>query len=243
MNMIRCPSCDNPLPGDAHYCTLCGESMTSPGHRAISELGDQDHEETVELDPLQERPTVVVEASDEITQQDTKQNKVQSPNESGSRSTMVSGSSHTGLGLITAPLTDEVNGQEDEQESIHGTWHKDVTPTPNRARAVYPPRPAHSNPRMKAQGNGRMSPTLALWTTLLVAIVLVLGGIFGVVITHGRGQLGVPNQKGLLTLQITPSEVAVGATMTLRGTNFSPHGRIGLTRDLSVPVVDTAGAV
>src|ERR1700730_6622082 len=163
MNMIRCPSCDNPLPDEAHYCTLCGESMTSPGHTAISDMSDQDHEETLELDPLPERPTLAIDASSEqptlavensgeITYQNSKQNRDKRSNEISSRSTIVGASPRAGLGLITAPLVDDQTAeQEDDQDSIHGTWHKDVTPTPNRAKAVYPPRPAHSNPRMKAQ--------------------------------------------------------------------------------------------
>ena len=71
--------------------------------------------------------------------------------------------------------------------------------------------------------------------------VLTLGGFFGVSGTLGHGSLSAA--QGNVSLQITPGDVAVGATMTLRGTNFTPHGRIGLTRDSSVPVADTGGQV
>lgn len=42
-----------------------------------------------------------------------------------------------------------------------------------------------------------------------------------------------------MSLQITPSTVALGALITVRGTNFSPHASVGLTRDTVIPVVDT----
>jgi hypothetical protein len=71
----------------------------------------------------------------------------------------------------------------------------------------------------------------------------VLGGIFGIVNVLGRsptaesasGQIG-------FSLQVAPSTVALGGIITLRGTGFSPLGRIGLTRDTNIPITDTGGA-
>jgi Viral BACON domain len=44
-----------------------------------------------------------------------------------------------------------------------------------------------------------------------------------------------------ITLHVTPATVALGAIITIRGTNFSPQAHIGLTRDMSIPITDTDG--
>ncbi|HEY5002041.1 MAG TPA: hypothetical protein VII61_02735, partial [Ktedonobacteraceae bacterium] len=34
MNTICCPECDEPLPGTANYCPICGVSRISLGHQS-----------------------------------------------------------------------------------------------------------------------------------------------------------------------------------------------------------------
>ena len=71
-------------------------------------------------------------------------------------------------------------------------------------------------------------------------VLLVFSEAFGV-----TGAAALPSAifelQGPLSLQVTPQEVAVGTMMSLRGTHFSPGGLIGLTRDDSIPVLDTGG--
>jgi len=44
-----------------------------------------------------------------------------------------------------------------------------------------------------------------------------------------------------MSLQVSPSNLPIGATMTLRGSNFTPHGKVGLARDGTIPLLDTGG--
>ncbi|GHO44438.1 hypothetical protein KSX_26010 [Ktedonospora formicarum] len=45
-----------------------------------------------------------------------------------------------------------------------------------------------------------------------------------------------------MALQASPGVVAIGATITLRGTHFSPHSFVGLSIDRGIPILDTAGS-
>lgn len=121
------------------------------------------------------------------------------------------------------------------------TWRKEVTLSPNRVNpAPLPPRPAKSRPPMWntwRRIRHRLSPTLVVCISLLV--FLIFGSVFGIVATRGSG---VSAQAHKLALQVTPDNVAVGATVILNGEYFNPYGKIGLTRDLSIPIQDTANA-
>ena len=77
--------------------------------------------------------------------------------------------------------------------------------------------------------------------SMLVLGAMVVGGLFGVVVTLGRGIFvqAPPPHHGQLTLQITPASIALGAMITLHGSNFSPGGHVGLTRDGNIPILDT----
>lgn len=166
MNTIRCPECDEFMPGAAKYCPVCGISRTSSEHQS-----------------------------------------------------------------------------DDQWLEIRrsATWRKDVAPSPNRANPVpLPPRPVRSRPPMWNTWRRiryRISPTLVVWVSLLA--FLICGGIFGIVVTRGSG-VSKPSNK--LALQVAPANVAVGATVMLNGEHFKPYGKIGLTRDTSIPLQDTANA-
>src|SRR5205085_1595436 len=43
-----------------------------------------------------------------------------------------------------------------------------------------------------------------------------------------------------LSLQVTPASIAFGGIITLRGSHFSPNGQVGLFRDGTIPLLDTA---
>jgi Viral BACON domain len=123
------------------------------------------------------------------------------------------------------------------------TWRKEVAPSPNRANpAPLPPRPARSRPpmwNMWRRIHHQIRPTFIVWISLFIFLVLIFGGVFGIVVTRGSG---VRNQSEDLALQVTPNNVAVGATVMLNGEHFKPYGKIGLTRDTAIPVLDTANA-
>lgn len=155
-------------------------------------------------------------------------------------------------GVPTTPLTRDplINGviADDEVAEEHkATWHKEVRSVIARDSAPMavsrPSRPSSPHPIiLTPQSSRRTLPTgIFFWVSFILLVVLVLGGVFGVVVTLGRGIIGAVN-TGDLTLQVSPGTVAIGATVTLRGTNFSPRGHIGLARDTAIPLVDTGGA-
>jgi hypothetical protein len=166
--------------------------------------------------------------------------------------------SHPG-GLTPSPLPAKLPSHdlfepEDEERVPSGdlflqrrqvTWHKDVeTNHASVSVPTLPPRPvtARPIPLTPLSPPHRPFPTSMLfWLSMLVLIMLVLGGVFGIIVTFGSGLR--PNQPGNqeMSLQIVPSNLPVGATMTLRGINFSPHGKVGLTRDANIPLLDTGG--
>jgi Viral BACON domain len=82
-----------------------------------------------------------------------------------------------------------------------------------------------------------LMPRVAGWVAIAIIVALLLGGGFGVFVSLGHNP-----PTGPLSLQVTPSSIARGGIVTLRGSYFTPHGRIGLRRDTSVPIIDTGGS-
>jgi hypothetical protein len=110
--------------------------------------------------------------------------------------------------------------------------------------ALPPPPPPPAQPGRVPPKEPRRVPThLYSWISILVLAGLLLGGIFGIVASLGRGILGQPSHTtGTLTLQVIPATVAPGGIITLHGSNFSPSGHVKLYRDTNVEIVDTGGA-
>ena len=105
------------------------------------------------------------------------------------------------------------------------------TLTGQRVPPISPPKKVRSLP-----------PALFFWISTLLIVALVMGGLFGIVATFGRGILSrSQTQNTQMTLQATPATVILGATMLLRGSHFTPHGHIGLTRDTNVSIQDIKG--
>ncbi|HEY4033909.1 MAG TPA: hypothetical protein VGL94_08120 [Ktedonobacteraceae bacterium] len=153
---------------------------------------------------------------------------------------------------LSIPLTEDgmqttILEDDDETEPYPDrqmtTWQKVVEPPPNRTPVSYPPRPMISpvvqyvsladQPELY-----RRSPKAIFWLCMIVVLVLV--GAFGVTGAIGRSSISVPH--GPLSLEVTPQEATIGAMVSLRGADFSPKGPVGLTRDASIPILDTAGA-
>jgi hypothetical protein len=138
---------------------------------------------------------------------------------------------------------DDPTFQEDQLPAA--TWQKEVNTHPRRP-VLLPPRPSLPPPRSPLFQVGaildalkkRLPPAVFFWSSMGLLLLLIFGGVFGIVIALGHG----PANGNALALQVSPRSVVVGATVTLRGTHFMPRGRIGLTRDSTVPVADTGGA-
>ncbi|HLG77358.1 MAG TPA: hypothetical protein VKX46_13165, partial [Ktedonobacteraceae bacterium] len=156
----------------------------------------------------------------------------------------------TPIGLITLPIqheqADEQHGLDDHHVENQATWHK-VVETPHSHPPVTspprPPRPPQSLPVLRLIPFWRYRPTPVwfFWVSIVVLILIVGSGLTGLANTMGRSLLHLP-PDGSLSLQVTPHSAAIGAIITIRGSNFSPNGHIGLTRDASIPIVDTGGA-
>ncbi|HEU0002198.1 MAG TPA: choice-of-anchor D domain-containing protein [Ktedonobacteraceae bacterium] len=109
-----------------------------------------------------------------------------------------------------------------------------TTPPPP---ALIPPPPRYK----KRLAFFPLMPRLTGWITIGVILALLLGGGFGVFVSLGRNATTGPS-NGPLSLQVTPASIAFGGIVTLRGSHFTPFGRIGLTRDAVIPVIDTGGS-
>lgn len=134
--------------------------------------------------------------------------------------------------------------EEPVLEERHATWRKDVSTQP-RSHVSFPPRPTPSQPIpavLRAVVERRIPPVIFFWTSLGLILVLIFGGIFGVMAAFGHTS-SVNASDSSMSLQVSPRSAVVGATITLRGAHFTPHGRVGLTRDTSVPIADTGGSL
>ena len=130
-------------------------------------------------------------------------------------------------------------------EPRHETWQK-VVETPIRSASSASTSATVSSPpitllvlrNMPDTGRSHVSPVLLFWCSVIVIFFFVGGGVFGIVGTLGRGHIA--SAAGAF-LEITPGDVAIGATVNLRGSGFSPRAQVGFTRDTAIPVVDTNG--
>src|SRR5579884_3114458 len=156
-------------------------------------------------------------------------------------------------------LMDSEDGIIHDQPEMRpfSTWNK-VVRNKNRSTVLTPPQleplvtpgtPPPVLPTQRVQPvqqqppPRRPQPKLFFWLSTLAIIALLLGGIFGIVSVLGRSPTAQSSSgQGAFSLQVTPSTIALGGTITLRGTRFSPNGSVGLTRDTHIPVIDTAGS-
>jgi Viral BACON domain len=117
------------------------------------------------------------------------------------------------------------------------------TPDSPSARTAFVPGapPPYYKNRLLRSRRSPLMPHLAGWVAVAVILALLLGGGFGVFVSLGHNQHGGPT-PGPLSLQATPSSIAFGGIVTLRGSHFTPNGRVGLTRDTSIPLIDTNGS-
>lgn len=150
---------------------------------------------------------------------------------------------------ITADLLHTDHQFEDADESVSGTddwnnynstsWHKVLSsPASRSAPAPLTPRSltALAPPQLvEPLQKRRKPPFLYFWLTLLVLLCLIFGGLFGLFLLRASREQLLSDKP---VLHITPSYPLLGARITLSGSNFTPHGKIGLTRDGGIPVSD-----
>ncbi len=158
----------------------------------------------------------------------------------------------------TQPWVNERDVSDDDELQRRANWEKVVTyktprvvpvlVTPPAVPVVYKP-PAGSTPpalisvrRTPPKKPLRLPTRLFSWVSILVLAGLLLGGVFGLVVSFSRGFLAQSSHASqVFALQVTPSKAAMGGIITLHGSGFSRSGRIGLTRDTNIMLVDTGG--
>jgi Viral BACON domain len=229
--MLRCPRCDALVPEAANYCGACGERLTSPGQRKLPH---------VRATPIPMEETLI-------------------PQHRGTRPATVNTrrSSRSGRASTSAVFNRTDQRKDDEESELNWidedyalrqplTWQKEMPPPSTRTLSPIPSRPPQPHPiiltpAVKRRQVRRMPPTLFFWSGVILLIAFALGGFFGILVTWGHGLFN-PSTGSEPSLQITPNTVSIGVVMTLQGKNFSPRGRVGLTRDTAIPLGDTAGA-
>ena len=168
---------------------------------------------------------------------------------------------------FSGPLQDPASENNDISElrpDGQMTWQKVVEPSPHRPSRIYPPRPplpederlgggiapprifASSTSKLQALKRSavsrvkRTSPWVMFWIS--TAILIICMSVFGLGSAFGQRQTSPTKINNQVSLQITPSQLSIGATMTLSGDYFSANALIGLARDHGFPLKDTSGS-
>jgi len=284
VRIIRCSNCDAPLPGQALYCAICGESLASPTEAFAEDNASKKGNQKVSSD----RPvalkvprffSVVMEeqATPSLVQPENlptqpgvdwqrgrermlKRIRHSVAGWGGSRPTASPSPTPTTPHTNLALTFETRNGQQVEEDLLDETigdawhsrtnWHKLVT-AKNPAMGTQAKRktspelidPTPINPfSFVSPTRRRVPPTSMFWVSLLLLVSLFVGGLFGIAVTLGHGVFTPPPPPhSPASLQVSPASVALSATITLHGTNFTPNGRIGLSYDTTIPIIDTSG--
>jgi len=253
VRVIRCPDCYEPLPEIAKYCGRCGEQL------AISAfsfgLVDEDLlAPTIKIHHLPaafKLPRFYTLGTGNSTRTQHASSGV-TVTAHRSRRVEVASSSST---IVATQLSEE----DDDDEILHrANWEKVVTHKTSRvtsdlialqsvtevdtSHVSVTPTVLISVRRTPPQKPPQLPTRFFSWMSILVLLCMLLGGVFGLAVTYGRGFFNRASPTShVFALRVTPSNAAIGGIITLHGTEFSPNGRVGLTRDASITVVDTHG--
>jgi Viral BACON domain len=255
MNTTRCPICNNPLSESAQNCADCDGAIAvserevtqaerSQGKRretAVLAHAPQ-HADTLKLPHLDLLGSDSGDTPSDSVTNETPPELVATKRQARSSVQTTPSKKERRRSGSRRPVDDDWSVLD-----LPATWHKEVAPSPNRSKATpLPPRPVRSRVRMLSAQQGdswlrKLPPALYMWVSVLVLLIVVFSGLFGLVVTRGK-DIDKAARTTELSLQVSPSSVSVGATAILKGVNFSPYGNISLSRDNSIPIVDTGDA-
>lgn len=258
MRVIHCEQCGTPLPWTAQFCAICGAAVSS--HPLISDYLDASEHSAKRphTGSLKTHSFYKMEQRDPDETQRLDHAPVLA--DSTQLSTM---SAVDDAAASRAFFEDWLEVEEIDDETMQlrrDTWQKFVThKTPAISVAtreavapvapLYRPwaelSPALAPPYKKQSPRSPLTPRMAGWVAIAIIIGLLLGGGFGVFVSLGQNvnaPISSLTDSLSLSLQVTPSSIAFGGIITLRGSHFTPRGRIGLTRDTSIPIFDTSGS-
>lgn len=229
MQTKSCPLCGEPLPESASYCAGCGEAAPSSettlrlqrthfdgtaSETRAARSNSLEDSEMLSLEPGESDATIRLFRKKMAWVVDEDLEKLNA--------------------LVEEESDDEVSEQ-------HSTWQKVVEhKTPPTLPVV-----ALSGSRLKRKHrypffpHRQFEPGLFFWLSLSVLLILLLGGAFGVALSFGREAR--PSVSARPTLQIAPTTSMLGGIVTLHGTHFTTEGRLTLSRDQRLPLLDTNG--
>ena len=274
MRVIRCPHCNEPLPGFANYCTTCGKTLLPSPTSTTARLagrsdvpGSGSPVQPVQLGRPRSLKVPRFFALNNISDETIQFGEHGAPDGDADKTVKFvpkpSTVAHAYAQSSTIPLAQSAQLVDDEEEEYwerhhSGSWHKIVPPrSSGRLSITLKPAPVppvqHTplpplvpmTPSSRTQiphpvpQRSQESPVVFLISLLLLGAIIT-GGLLGIVVTLGHGVLAQKPPSTEIVLQVTPTSVALGAMITLRGSNFSPSGRVGLTRDTNIPIFDTA---
>ncbi len=212
MRSMICPRCAELLPDNARYCPLCGEAWQPQGVGARSAASGE-QAQTQEASGTTQ-PLAMAHAN---------WHKEVDP------------ASHHAFAASRSVST-PVSGARPALSDSYVSLLSPVSCVSGPSTSLYREHPVRQFRRHFFR------PSLFFWVSMLALAALVMGGLSGLAVTLGRGILSQgPPHHGTLALQVIPSSVALGAMITLHGSNFSPGARIGLFRDGGIAMADTGG--
>lgn len=142
-------------------------------------------------------------------------------------------------------LDKEIEGVESVRATARSqaTWQK-VVETPSRPPASHPPRPPRPPQSLHVLRNvpygSPFRSVVFFWISLLLLLLAVSAGLFGLAVTFGRGPAFV--QHGL-SLSASPDIAPVGTKVSLHGLGFTPGGQVGFFRDGDIQLANVRNVV
>jgi hypothetical protein len=259
MNSRRCPICDRPLPATAKRCAQCGQPFRVSNSATMANgvmPKDSEHLFTLKRRPSW-RPAAPGRFSSLLRSSINKAGRT-TPRRDLSplrhSLTLDEPDYHTPDEQDLPNSTAESLGETDALNALRpepqATWQR-VVESPDDATELttYPPRPmlpstirvaeARSTPLITKLRRRYFSPKLFFWGMSCILVTFLV--TVGVLEAMGRTLSANPKNNGP-SLLVSPHEVAIGATLSLRGQRFAPGGQVGLTRDIAIPILDTASA-
>jgi Viral BACON domain len=256
VRVIGCPSCQEPLPGTAKYCAKCGKHLPASEH-SLNMVDENVVAPTIEIC---HRP-----AAQKVTRFFAKNAGNGTNTQHASSRITATVQRPQSNDLVSSNQTNpaiqpQMSEQDVTVDELHrrANWEKVVThktprvapvvETPPAVPVVYKSLASSTPPALISVRSTppKKPPRLPMrffsWISILVLLSLLLGGVFGLAVSFGRGFLAQATHiSRVFELKVTPSNSAIGGIITLHGTGFSPNGRIGLTRDTNIILMDIGG--
>jgi BACON domain-containing protein len=254
VRVICCPNCQEPLPGTANFCAICGEYLLTSA-LSLNIPNENLDAPTIKL----HRRSASLNLNHYLAINDDLSTITQSGG-SQNAATLQRSSSNDLVPTSSARSAAQLRLSEyfviDDELQSRANWEKVVTHktscvTPELANPLVVPEVYKplldttssaliSVRRAPPKEPPRLSTNYLSWISIFILLCLVLGGVFGLAVSYGRGILDQASHN-VFALKVTPLNAAIGGIITLHGTAFSPNVKVGLTRDANITLIDTGG--